>query len=565
MATNTSKNTLYLICLQLFSRVITFLLNTFILRWSYPQVIGLASIRLEVVYSAILFMGREGFRLALTRFPLNNSNSSIFVAMSRIPFYMSLAYGIFIAWFNISFPPSEFASNSLIIDSYNFTILYFCIAACAECLFEPIYITMNTNSMLGYRLIFEGLVMAIKCIFIFTRILFIHGSQSDPDKLLASDIHTIGLSQLLYAIILLICYYSFHLVISKHQSWPITTKQLFNFRSTIESLFRSIYIYCSTLSDNTVIDSNSVHIPTLQLGLTFTRQSFIRQFLNQGDLIVLSSQSSLDDQAVYSIVNNYGSLIARVILQPMEESSRLYLCTEISSKSNTMDHSIKAYVMNILYFDAYLGLCFVCFGTWFTQALIYIMLGSKWALGSLVPFSLSLYCFYIPLMAVNGILESFVDSYATTSQLNNLQLWMVLSTCIYIPTSVISTRIWGAPGMIIASMFNTTLRLFYSARFMIRYWKSSHSNHTLSYPTIPLRVICLFILSFIVNGISYYYHHMDAIQSSTQSIQRIVYHIGIGCILFLSCAIMAYRYDPYLANIILSRIPYARNDNKKMH
>lgn len=562
---NTSKNTLYLICLQLFSRVITFLLNTFILRWSYPQVIGLASVRLEVVYSAILFMGREGFRLALTRFRLNNSNSSTFVSMSRISFYMSLAYGIFIAWFNISFPPSEFAFNSSMIDFYNLTILYFCIAACAECLFEPIYITMNTNSMLGYRLIFEGVAMAIKCLFIFARILFIHGSQSDPDKLLASDIHTIGLSQLLYSSILLICYYSFHLVISKHQSWPITTGQLFDIRSTIQSLFRSIHIYCSISSDKTMTDSNYVHIETLQLGLTFTKQSFIRQFLNQGDLIVLSSQSSLDDQAVYSIVNNYGSLIARVLLQPMEESSRLYLCTEISTKSNTINHSIKTYIMSILYFDAYLGLYFVCFGTWFTQALIYIMLGSKWAFESLVPFSLSLYCFYIPLMAVNGILESFVDSYANTSQLNNLQLWMMISTCIYLPASVVSTRIWGAPGMIIASMFNTTLRLLYSGRFMIQSWKSSHNNHDSFYPRIPLRVICLFTLSFIVNGISYYYHHMNATLPFTHSIQRITCHIGIGCILFLSCVIMSYRYDAYLVDILLPRISGTRKNNKKMN
>ena len=57
----------YLILLQLFTRLLTFTFNQLILRHTHPSVFGFATIQLELLSSTILFLSREGFRIALQR------------------------------------------------------------------------------------------------------------------------------------------------------------------------------------------------------------------------------------------------------------------------------------------------------------------------------------------------------------------------------------------------------------------------------------------------------------------------------------------------------------------
>jgi oligosaccharide translocation protein RFT1 len=58
-----------LVLLQVLTRVVTFLLNQALVRLSTPQVFGTASIQFELLLSSILFISREGVRLALLRSP----------------------------------------------------------------------------------------------------------------------------------------------------------------------------------------------------------------------------------------------------------------------------------------------------------------------------------------------------------------------------------------------------------------------------------------------------------------------------------------------------------------
>ena len=60
-----------------------------------------------------------------------------------------------------------------------------------------------------------------------------------------------------------------------------------------------------------------------KLALMFTAQSFVKHLLTEGDKIVLSFAASLYDQGVYALAQNYGSLVARLALGPLEESARV--------------------------------------------------------------------------------------------------------------------------------------------------------------------------------------------------------------------------------------------------
>jgi oligosaccharide translocation protein RFT1 len=58
-----------LVLLQILTRLVTFLLNQALVRLSTPQIFGTAAIQFELLLSSILFISREGVRLALLRAP----------------------------------------------------------------------------------------------------------------------------------------------------------------------------------------------------------------------------------------------------------------------------------------------------------------------------------------------------------------------------------------------------------------------------------------------------------------------------------------------------------------
>lgn len=71
---------------NVFQKLLTFGMNQIIVRYSTPEVFGIAAVQLELLLSTLLFLSREGIRLALLRSTLHNKISlQQFVNMSWIP------------------------------------------------------------------------------------------------------------------------------------------------------------------------------------------------------------------------------------------------------------------------------------------------------------------------------------------------------------------------------------------------------------------------------------------------------------------------------------------------
>jgi oligosaccharide translocation protein RFT1 len=68
--------TQYTFYLQVFSKLITFTINQIILRYTTPQIFGIATIQLELLVSTLFFFTRECIRLTILRVP-NYKYSSI--------------------------------------------------------------------------------------------------------------------------------------------------------------------------------------------------------------------------------------------------------------------------------------------------------------------------------------------------------------------------------------------------------------------------------------------------------------------------------------------------------
>ena len=59
-------------------------------------------------------------------------------------------------------------------------------------------------------------------------------------------------------------------------------------------------------------------------------QSVVKHVLTQGDTFLVSLLSTPEVQGTYALANNYGGLLARLLFQPVEESSRTYFSRVLS-------------------------------------------------------------------------------------------------------------------------------------------------------------------------------------------------------------------------------------------
>lgn len=77
-----------------------------------------------------------------------------------------------------------------------------------------------------------------------------------------------------------------------------------------------------TQSGTTPLTQN-FDLHTLHLILIFTLQGLFKHALTEADKIVLSTLAGSYDQGVYALASSYGGLAARLLLQPLEENARL--------------------------------------------------------------------------------------------------------------------------------------------------------------------------------------------------------------------------------------------------
>jgi oligosaccharide translocation protein RFT1 len=184
--------------------------------------------------------------------------------------------------------------------------------------------------------------------------------------------------------------------------------------------------------------------------------------------------TSLTAQGVYALASNYGSILARVLFQPIEESSRTVFGRLLAS-SNTEQSpenlkSAREYLITLVHAYSLLSLFITTVGPTLAPILLHWIAGPKWH-GSAAGATLSLYCYYIPLLAFNGILEAFISAVATPSQLTTQSVWMIIFSATFAVSSYVLMDMYdlGAFGLIGANSVNMGLRIIWSWNF-IRQW-----------------------------------------------------------------------------------------------
>ncbi|KAI9318220.1 Rft protein-domain-containing protein [Dichotomocladium elegans] len=518
---STAKGAYYLVLLQFASRMLTFGLHQIVLRYTSAETLGIASVKLELLLSTILFISREGFRCALLRSSEEEKTERRDMAeqkvtnLAYIPTGIGLLTTICACGYYISMIDESTATK---YPYYRVSVLMFGAGAFAELLIEPLFVLAMNRLYFSLRVSVEGVAVLIRCFVTFG--LTLAGVSAGSSSHNAYGVLAFAVAQLAFGLTMMVGYVGFFCkkVLRKEiQARNLVPQQL--------KLPDGRKYYFDKAMGN--------------LAWTLTKQSLLKHVLTEGDKMLISALCSDNDQGIYAFVVNYGSLVVRILFQPLEEASRTFFSkllggnqkrksmSDLQTASDVLLMTLRSHVM--------LGLLFICFATNYTATLIDLLVGREWSVNRNAPAVLAMYCAYVPVMGVNGITEAFVQAVATKDDLNKLSYYMIgFSACFIIAGyGFMSVLELGAIGLVLANMVNLSVRIAYSWGYITRYFQqqSQHLSGQLRVRNWFPNVITVgsFVISWVIT-------RWSEEKVGWQTLRQKAIHIAIGGVCFLFVA-----------------------------
>ena len=354
------KSASYNVLLQISLRIITFLMNAFILRFISRETLGLVNVRLTLLYTTVLFLAREAFRKTC----LSHSGKSketgwhqiINLIWLTVPLGIlaSLVFGFI--WLNwLETPPTELAK------AYSVGVLCFASCAVLELLAEPLWIVFQCHLFVRLKVVIEGLSVLLRCT---TAVLLVYFVPS-------LGLIAFCLAQFTQSFTYLLLYYAYF------SRFIITNAPQKDKEFPLKTLYD---VFPSRKSSNIPW----VNFKLLSLTWSFFKQSLLKQILTEGERYVMTlfNVLTLAQQGVYDVINNLGSLAARFIFLPVEESYYLYFSqTLVRDKTSSQQpqeslHLAAETLELVLKFVLLIGLTIVVFGFSYSHLALDIYGGS---------------------------------------------------------------------------------------------------------------------------------------------------------------------------------------------
>ena len=470
-----------LILLQILSRAVTFLANQLLLRFLTAQLLGVAT-QLEVYYLSVLFFARESLRVAIQRQATDPASetdpkaaqqtssrgSQAVVNIAHISLLLGLATSLGLGWAYLSAVDQVTASTPYL----DTALRIYGFAAIVELLSEPAFVALQHRLRFGPRAAAESVATFIRCLSTFSAANWAWRAGHDFGVL------PFAIGQLAYGLGLLSVYTWYGTRLASTEGFSLLP------RVPEPPVPKQQEIKADKEKERRQPPSRDKYAlgyfykPTLQLASSLVAQSLVKHILTQGDTFLVSIFSSPQSQGVYALANNYGSLLARLVFQPIEESSRNYFSKLLSTsdaKSRPEKHSVekaRADLQSLMRFYTLLSTVAVTIGPFAAPILVQIIAGTRWS-SSGAGRVLAVYCLYIPLLAINGITEAFVSSVATESEVHRQSIWMGAFSIAFGLAGFVSLRVLelGAFGLVCANGINMLCRVIWSTAFISRYFK----------------------------------------------------------------------------------------------
>jgi oligosaccharide translocation protein RFT1 len=298
----------------------------------------------------------------------------------------------------------------------------------------------------------------------------------------------------------------------------------------------------------------------LNLVKAYYAQSVFKQILTEGEryLITVFNLLTFSESGIYDLVNNLGSLIARFVFLPIEDASYVFFTNSIErgDKYRSKDLKAKSYFELLLKMVSLIGLLVFVFGQSYSQMLLQIYGGDKLGKNEMCVNMLRFHCFYLYLLALNGITESFFNATMSESQLNKHNYKLIIFSLFFLAFSFAFAKTFHIYGFLLANCINMCIRIYYSSLHIRKFFKGyrynqevtsqndlisdkqSYDVHRGFLPNLILgSALCL---SLIITKTT------ENLFNSYQ-----VVHFGIGALLFFIDLFIIYKQETYLVSNML--------------
>lgn len=513
------------ILVQVVSRGFTFILGAITLKYLRSSaLLGIINVRLALLYSTLQFLSREPFRRACIG-EIAKSDSKRFARIINtiwLGLLLSCALSVPLAYiWQLNSPGSEDLAGTNLSD-YHTAVLITIAAVLIEMLAEPCYIYAQAKAISDHNPKVEVTQVTIKCIM--TAIVTVLESSHYQSGQSSHILSKIALCQVTASITSVV--YSYTRLCSKTNLSPL--KFIPSIQTPKKSDDEASYLY------------RNLNRSSLKLGASFLSQTFLKQLLTEGERYIMTffNVISLSEQGIYDVVNNLGSLVARLVFKPIEDSGYT-LFSQTVSRTEILDirkfYRVQENLMLLIKSMLMLGLIVLTFGYNFVP-LIVIYGGEK--LNNPLAFRLMRWqLFYTPLLAVNGITECFTFAIMNSKEITIYNYCMILFSLIFLASIYISQSALGSASFIAANCIIMCMRIVFSYKRIVYYF-AKHGYEFKFLDALPsLTTIISLSGVFLFLSVSQYYL-LDMLQPLSVTFSII---LGGWCLVFIVHVIMCHE------------------------
>ncbi|XP_023711319.1 protein RFT1 homolog isoform X2 [Cryptotermes secundus] len=462
------QNASFNIIFQIIFRCVTFGLNAFVLRHVSQSVVGVMNVRLLLLESTILFLSREAFRRAcLSKTTEHNWAQVINLLWLTVPLCQVFSFVFGYIWLHVLTPPS-----TDITQHYTLGVWAICLSCVIEMCCEPVYLVAQSFLFVRFKVVLDTIHILVRTA-TFTPLIIYRPHQAvvafSVAQVLAACVYTLGYYVYFH-------YYITNLMkkraaqkkVDSNEKPPVNLR--FVHRDSVTELeeefpFESLMDFLPAAIEN----QPSINHGLARLTWSFFKQGIMKQILTEGEryIMTLFSVLTFSEQGVYDIVNNLGSLAARFLFRPVEESSYFYFSQMVARDTTIQEQNQKhmAESANVLYqllrCITCIGLVIVVFGQSYSHLLLYLYGGESLIMGP-GPTLMRTHCLAVLLLGINGITECYAFATMNTSQLDKYNYVMAILSVSFLVVSWVLTKAFGGAGFIVANCCNMGARIGHS-------------------------------------------------------------------------------------------------------
>ncbi|KAJ8683426.1 hypothetical protein QAD02_019218 [Eretmocerus hayati] len=532
MAPNILKSSLenasFNIIFQILFRCVTFVLNAFVIRYVGQAALGVMNVRLLLLESMILFLSKEPFMKAcLTNTADHNWAQVVNLLWMTVPIcvVMSLSFGyiwLYVLQTAEALPPF-----------YTFAVCAIAISCVIELSALVVELVASAFLFVRLRIVLETIMIALRTTTFVVLVLY------NPENALLA----FGIAQLVAGIFFTTSLYTYFYHYIKRLKRHKLKRRLSMSDDGMEELIESEFPFTSI--KDFLPGQLENHEPWLDYKLSvltwsFFKQGIVKQILTEGERLIMTMLPVLtfSEQGVYEVVNNLGSLAARFIFRPIEESSYFYFTQMVQrdrpiSRQNPVKVQESASVLRYLCATVTsIGLIVLVFGQSYSPLLLWLYGGEK-LITPLPVLLLRAHCLAVLLLGINGVTECYTNATADSTTINKNNMIMIYESIAFLGASYIFATWFGPVGFIFGNCVNMGLRIAHSTIFIKRRYTETKYRPLLGLVPKPF-FSCSLTLAALVTACSHAYYFPD---------DKFL-HLFIGVIMF-GIVLFSWAYENY--------------------